>query len=268
MAQTPAPGLTPPPNSIVASAFKRLRSYRIPLYAVYLTTWHMTYTDAVGTTAWEARHRYAVRESDELENATLGTQSDGKLPKADVLPVFLGPLAWNVRVVAPAHEDDAMRPDVSSVLRTIATVVAREPPVYDVRLTGIESQDGHRLYHVTLRPLEHPEKHNLRDLWVDVQTFDLWKVRFIGVYSPDARQPKRTSEVTIQFAPVGGYWILSEAIWSYAPFVDSARYVYDVSMDNIAFPATLPDWLFDRHAYDAHRAAGEQDVLNAFLPPG
>ncbi|HEY6485025.1 MAG TPA: hypothetical protein VIX83_01415 [Candidatus Cybelea sp.] len=48
-------------------------------------------------------------------------------------------------------------------------------------------------------------------------------------------------------------------------------HMFDVMTLRVAFPPTLPDWLFDQSAYDRHQKAGEPDILdkilNASKPP-
>jgi hypothetical protein len=189
----------------------------------------------------------------------------GPLPNADIWPVFQGPFAWTLLPAAPRQTGGAsMQPDVSA-LRVIANVAAFARPDYAIDLVGIETVDDHSTYHLRLRPLTDPAKHNLRDLWVDVTTYDLWKAHYIGTYGGYglyASDGLSQSDVTAYFKPVLKYWIVSHMVWTY----DYKGHIdYDTSTVEIAFPSALPDWLFDADAYAQHQKAKEPDILYQVL---
>jgi hypothetical protein len=213
-------------------------------------------------------HRYAVRLSDGMENASDAIPS-GKLPPALIVPEFLGPFAWRLRSsirVAPAGAID-MLPDVGG-LKTIATVVAVAQAPYAIggigdRMPPVENVEGHQTYHLQLRPRSDPEKHNLRDLWIDVGTNDLRKAHFVGTYAPTPKAPVSPTDVTVYFRNVLGCWVVTRAIWTYqdAP----VSFEFDVQNDEIGLPATLPDWLFNPEQYRQHQLAGDPDYIGALL---
>jgi hypothetical protein len=265
---------TPPSaQTIFEDSFRRLQSYPVPPYAVWTTTWHITahpmgyYT---GETTSVESHRYAVRLSDGMENVS-DQPADGKLPPALILPEFLGPFAWRLRtsVRPPSTLDQRidMRPDVAG-LATIAHVVAIAKPAYAF---GSDPQtplpqetiDGRSVYHARLSPLDHPQQHNLRDLWIDVQTHDIVRAHFVGTYAPVPKAPISDTDVTVSFRDVLGSWVVTEASWTYDD--PPVRYRFDVINDELALPAQLPDWLFDATAYREREAAGEPDYLGLLL---
>lgn len=43
--------------------------------------------------------------------------------------------------------------------------------------------------------------------------------------------------------------------------------MFDVQIDRIAFPQTLPDWLFDAKQYRVHQNAREPDIVERFVGP-
>ena len=213
-------------------------------------------------------HRYAVRLADGMENVS-DPAPNGKLPPAMIAPEFLGPFAFTTRSsvhVAPRGNGVTMLPDVAG-LKTIATVVAIAQPAYTIGSTEdtppIEQIDGHEAYHLRLHPRSDPEKHNLRDLWIDVQTHDLWKAHFVGTYRPTPRAPVSPTEVTAYFRDVLGCWVVTRAVWTYQN--PPVLFEFDVQNDEIGLPATLPDWLFDEAAYRKHQLAGEPDYLGIVL---
>ena len=213
-------------------------------------------------------HRYAVRLSDGMENVSDPVPS-GKLPPALILPEFLGPFAWTLRtsVRVPPLNGVSMMPDVEG-LKTIARVVAFAQPAYvlansPTQAPPIENVDGHQSYHLALRPIDDPRKHNLRDLWIDVTTHDLWKAHFVGTYAPGPGAPISRTDVTVYFRPVVGCWVVTRATWTYedAPI----HYDFDVANNEIGLPGTLPDWLFDSAEYRKHQLAGEPDYTGELL---
>jgi hypothetical protein len=198
----------------------------------------------------------------------------GKLPPAMILPEFLGPFAWRLRAsvhVAPengtapkagSESGASMQPDISG-LRTIASVVAVAQLPYTAHLVGIENVEGHQAYHVTLAASNDPRTHNLRDLWIDTQTYDLLKAHFTGTYAPTLDDVPSKTEATVYFREVLGCWVVTRAIWTY--LASDALFTFDVQNDEIALPATLPDWLFDNDAYRRHEMAGDPDYLGVVL---
>lgn len=273
MAQTfaasPTPSATPIPSlhEIFDMAFRRLQSYPVPSYAIWTSTWHVHVT-TIGFGGEESSdveaHRYAVRLADGMENESNPIAS-GKLPPAMILPEFLGPFAWRLRSsvrVPPTGGGPFMQPDISG-LRTIASVVAVASLPYSVKLLGVEDIEGNPTYHLQLRPLYDPRTHNLRDLWIDTQTYDLRKAHFTGTYAPTLSDLPSDTDATVYFREILGCWVVTRAIWTYLGKADF--FTFDVQNDEIALPATLPDWLFDAGAYRMHETAGEADYLEIVL---
>lgn len=266
----PAAGFTTA-QRIVDAAFRRLQSYPVPPYAIWTATWHIAQRPMgyyTGESSSVQAHRYAVRLSDGMENVSDPIPS-GKLPPAMILPEFLGPFAWTFRSsvhVAPPGNGVTMLPDFAG-LKTIATVVAVATPSYTIATTGqappLETVDGHETYHLRLRPRTEPEKHNLRDLWIDIRSHDLWKAHFTGRYEPSANAPVSPTDVTVNFRNVLGCWVVTRAVWTYedAPIA----YRFDVQNDEIGLPGSLPDWLFSAAQYREHQLAGEPDYLGVVL---
>ncbi len=261
-------------QQIFDAAFRRLQSYPVPAYAVLTDTWNITQRPMgfyTGESSSVEVSRYAVRLSDGMENVSRPIPS-GKLPPALILPEFLGPFAWTMRSsvrVAPAGGDAgamSMTPDLAG-LKTIATVVAVAKAPYTVGHSDstppIEDVDGHRAYHLELHPKSDPQRHNLRDLWIDVATYDLWKAHFVGTYAPTPKAPISPTDVMVRFRNVLGCWVVTRAIWTYDD--PPISYHYDVQSDEIALPTELPDWLFNAAEYRQHELAGEADYLGLLL---
>ena len=268
---TPQSASLSPVQRIFDEAFRRWQTYPVPPYAIWTTTWHISaipmgfYT---GTSSGVEFHRYAVRLADGMENVSDPIPS-GKLPPALILPEFLGPFAWVTRTsvrVAPTGGEVSMLPDVAG-FKTIARVVAVAKPAYTIgnsaQTPPIEEVEGHETYHLRLEPRDDPQKHNLRDLWIDVRTYDLREGTLRRNVQADAQG---TGE------PDGRHRLLSQRAWllgRYARDLDlhnaPLSFNFDVQNDEIGLPATLPDWLFDAAEYRKHQVAGEPDYLGILL---
>lgn len=270
---TPATDASQQPQSaqrIIDAAFRRLQSYPVPPYAVFTDTWHTTQRP-MGFYTGEQKsldvNRYAVRLEDGMENTT-GAGVYKRLPPAIIGPQFLGPFGWILRTSvhpppAPGPDAVSMAPDTAG-LKTIASVLAVAKPSYTIGdAVPVENVEGHQCYHLTLHPSDDPEKHNLRDLWIDVQTYDLWKAHFVGKYRPVPGAPISPTDVTVYFRNVVSCWVVAHAIWTYQD--PPVSYNFDVTTDEIALPKTLPGWLFNQSEYDQHVRAGEPDYLGNVL---
>jgi hypothetical protein len=259
------------PEQIFAATFAKLHSYPVAPYVIYGTFWNISQTYTAGgtrqTVSYTAQHRYAVRSSDGVDNIML-KRSGKELPTAAMAHEFVGPFGWSLRGPAHARTSSGMSPDVESGLKVIATVAAVARPPYTISLAGLEAVDGHATYHLKLTPDDEPDKHNLRDLWVDRTTFDLRKAHFVGTYSPDGVEPASPSDVTVLFGPIGEYWIAMRDIWTFRQFDNGIYFLFDAQITSIAFAKSLPDWIFDASGYEKHRAAKEPDCLQTILDTG
>jgi len=263
IAPTPSPAALPPTQAIVQRAYERMRSYSTPPYVVYLTTEN-------GDT-----HRIAFRASDEMMNDSEYLHEES-LPFANIYRAFVGPLSITVHEAvvhaspapspgstpsqaplaasSPPSEDSSLVSD----LKTIAVVSAHARPVYRVRLVRAESMDGHETYRVSLDPTADPVRFPLRDLWIDQKTGDVWRADYV---TTDFNFPGATVYLTVNFEPVGPYWIAAGWVAIYHFSGATPPFYRELKILKMRFPATLPDWLFDEHAYDQHRRAHDEDPL-------
>ena len=267
---TATPPASPSPRELFDRAFTRLASYPVAPYAVEMATRHEVTSspepDRAGTS--EFVMRYAFRSSDGAENFTLYPLRGGPLPEALIVHAVLGPFMWSIRrenVTATSESDEPAMPDVPQPLKTIARVVVYGPPKYVIELSGIETVDGHPCYHLRLRPLSDPQRHNLRQLWVDTTTYDLWKATFDDSYQPLPTAPSSPTTFTSVFARVGTYWVVSRLHWTWSDVRDSVFVDINMEINKMVFPATLPDFLFDQTEYDKRQHAGDTDPLEAIL---
>lgn len=127
---------------------------------------------------------------------------------------------------------------------------------YAVALAGVEQLSGHPVYHLTLHPLADERSHPLKDLWVDVNSFEVYRshLKAGGTLGPLTG----AIEATADFAPVGPYWMVTHLVADgsgHVAFIsDSGHYEYAFS--DFGFPASLPCWYFDPREFKSHACAG------------
>ena len=263
LAQTPAappsPAATSQPNEILFKALARLRSYGTPPYVVYVIEENGAY------------RRVAFRGADEMMN-DVALPAGATLPNARIYRAFVGPLSRSVHeaIATPSPAGTTTSPlpnatspalagnDLESTLKTIAVVSSRGH-LYDVMTTGIETMNGHSVYHIALHPRRDPEENKIRDLWIDTSTYDV--VRADYVQAPDIQIVGGEADLTVDFMTVGNYRIAASWMAVYhAPGMRTGVY-RQLRVVKMAFPQTLPDWLFDEPSYAKRVREHEPDYL-------
>jgi hypothetical protein len=125
---------------------------------------------------------------------------------------------------------------------------------YSITLVGVEDYEGRSVYHLGFTPLPNVSQkdHPLRDLWVDTQSFQVWKAHAdaAGSLGP------LTGEIggTAEFQPVNGNWLMSHvtAFGKGHAFIISDSGQYEYYFSGFDFPNTLPDWYFDPDLFRHH----------------
>ena len=248
--------MIPPTPAIIQHAYERLRSYGTPAYVVYMT-------DENGDI-----HRIAFRGSDEMMNDAQLIRGE-PLPIANIYRAFVGPLSITVheavvRSTPGASAQPSATPEAQeqsslvSDLRTIATVSAHAKPVYTVDDRGIETVDGYQDYHLQLNPTLDPTRYVLRDLWIDTTTYDVRRADYV---TTDTNFPGATVYLTVNFAPVGPYWIAARWVAIYHFEGPGTPFYRELKVVEMRFPETLPGWLWNQHDYDEHRREHTPDPL-------
>jgi hypothetical protein len=124
---------------------------------------------------------------------------------------------------------------------------------YVVSYVGLENYDGHSVYHLALRPVKDENKHPWKDLWVDVDTFQVRKAHADA--SGNAGPLSGRAIADVEFAPIGNYWMVKQASADaegrFGIISDSGHYEYYFS--DFGFPNTLPDWYFNETDFDRHK---------------
>jgi len=133
------------------------------------------------------------------------------------------------------------------------TAIVKIP--YDISLDVAETYEGHPVYHLLLSPQHDPDIYRLRELWIDKQTFDVWHIRAISIAQVGViHQPFVYNAF---FKPVESYWMLDKVLASGRLRVFLFQYggSGDITFPSIEFPATVPEWAFDRKLFEEHEKA-------------
>jgi hypothetical protein len=251
-ASSPMPSPTAIPVEIFRAAMKRIRSYSEPDYIDGITTWHVAAAPRRGEHlppyTYDVRERITLRTSDRIERVrgTITSRQSGEYETA-IAPAFFGPDAWAVHGVV-RHRDDriVMQPDIPPNLKTIAAVVSYEKLYYTISLAGIDTlTNGHRAYHLLFAPLTDPKVHNLRQMWVDVASSDIWKAVTTGQYALPEFGPG-PAVLEQMFDNVRGHWLVQRAAWSYEPPHSPYSFQFEMQYDQMTFPKAIPAAFFLR----------------------
>ena len=140
-------------------------------------------------------------------------------------------------------------PEESGAPKTIAVTRVRSRP-YAVTIVGFETVDGIDTVHLKLVPYSAPDRHIVRDLWIDRTTFGV--VRLGG----EARAAAGLAHATFEarYAETA----TSQELLLVTGYVKAQLALFKIGADfrfaqsNVTFPGTLPDWYWDQRAYDEH----------------
>lgn len=153
-------------------------------------------------------------------------------------------------------------PDVSDI-KTIATALAIGRPSYNIRFVGIDTINGAKTYHLALKPLVDPHRHNLRELWIDASNYNIVRAVIEGEYRLRDDDVLADTLVTEDFGDVGGYWLVVHKLWSYYRPFSAITYRFDFASLSMQFPPSVPVWLFDRKAFMAHAFSTSDPILKS-----
>ncbi|HET7813642.1 MAG TPA: hypothetical protein VFL13_04650 [Candidatus Baltobacteraceae bacterium] len=171
---------------------------------------------------------------------------------------YFAPDMWLIRHPSKAPSQNGrsgFSPDLSD-LHTIASVVSVPKPSYTITLAGVDALNngGGTAYHLKLVPLDEPLRHNLRELWVNAQTFAVDRAVVYGDYAPRPLDLVERTTVTEDFGQVGPYWVMIHDVWTWRDAPNNVDFTYDASFLKMSFPDDIPGWYFDRKEFDKHRS--------------
>lgn len=159
--------------------------------------------------------------------------SDSPQPVTSIGPSCVGPgtspLGFNIAAQYP--HSTQIDPFVSD-LRTIASVHAIH---YEVTLSGEEPIDGHRCYHLLLRPLGNPDYYPLRAVWVDEATSDVRKL----TYAMHQNGWSGAIDYSFEPYPPNDTWWISQITAVWTPSANDrtdAPFTSSLQIENVSFP--------------------------------
>ena len=126
----------------------------------------------------------------------------------------------------------------ASNLPTIATVTAIDR-AYKISLLGIEPLGGLYAYHLRLEPISHPERHRIRELWVDAYTYQVLQLQTQGNFTS---RPMTDVPWLVTFQDVdGSRYIQSETALQPLTFQHDRTFsTASISFDEIRATADSP----------------------------
>jgi hypothetical protein len=165
--------------------------------------------------------------------------------RKEALPDYLGVPLISPRYtfgLSSEHANPTPHPVGADNLPTIATVTATDR-VYDVALLGTETIDGSFTYHLQLQPVSRPNRYRIRDLWIDVYTYQVVRLQAQGNFTGS---PMSDVPWAVTFQDVGGISYIKEEtaleplVFRHDRMFSSARIAFDDIQTADAGPPILP----------------------------
>jgi hypothetical protein len=145
---------------------------------------------------------------------------------------------------APSPEPAASPAPQDGTLRELVRVeaVARD---YAIANAGTERVRGTDAYHLTLTPLRAPNVNRLRDLWVDVRTFETVQLAVHGLFDG---KPYEDARWLVTYVRFGGRGYVQQIATDDTLRFGIDRFVTGLAFDFVGydFPATIPPLTFER----------------------
>lgn len=169
-----------------------------------------------------------------------------------------GPPTADLFEPAPVHphtnpETFVPTPEPSGSLPpTIAVVTALGE--FDYKVTKVATEGN--LLHVSLQARRDPDRNRLRELYVDAKTLELQEV-----VATDKLYDEGEGHVYAMLFTVTLGWMNNMPVVTHIhgtpTYAQDAQYLgvdatVDYDFNDITFPASLPEWYFDKHSYAQH----------------
>jgi hypothetical protein len=252
---------TPSPQRILGLIRARFRSHRPPPpYEVYTIERKQLASNGYPDTTGSYIEHVWVRNSDRAALARRVYRDEYRGPLTFERPAFNedrdpGPPTADLFEPAPLKPhpiDFVPTPEPSQTqLPVIGTTVTTGEYEYKVMSVVLEGSE----LHVTLTPIRDPMRNRLRELWVDKQTYELHKLVATDRLFDDVGKRIFGVTFTVTMGVVDGHPVVTKIHGDVGDgYNDDGREV-DFYFRDISFPATLPDWYFDPHAYAAHEGS-------------
>ena len=249
---TAAPSLSP--DEIFHKAIRALRQNPDPPYITYMM--HEVFVHHGRSYAYDYRVWYRtdgkglMQDVDSARGGRQDTYFGYPFPSAPDNNILLYATPPPISTPLPSPQNSA--PPGMTPAPLLGVEPVRSDRYYDVSFVGRENYEGHQVYHLALRAVRDEQAHPWKDLWIDVNSFQVWKAH---ANASGSRGPGHGSvDATAEFEQIGPYWLLARATGDgevHIGFIsDSGHYEYTFS--DFGFPASVPDWFFDEKAFKKH----------------
>ena len=268
---TPQPAPTPDPVAIYRSALKHLSALPQPAYIDSTMHWKVVAQSTQGRQGYVFDERVLFDSTARRECVLFVPYTTDS--RVIIGPSYFAPDMWLIQrrlaaMTAKQQQGTAVAatssgtpspapnfaPDLSD-LKTIASVVSVAKPSYTIRFAGTDmlTNGGGKAYHLVLDPIDQPQKHNLRELWVNASNDNVMRAVIVGDYRPDSQSLLEQTTVAEDFGYVGPYWVVIHHTWTYRDAPNGVDFQYDATAANMSFPSTIPAWYFDEAQFARHR---------------
>ncbi len=259
-AATPAASPSPSPQRVLGLIRSQFRSHRPPPpYETYTLVRAQKalngYPDPVNS---YIEHVW-MRNVDGAALIRLVYRDEARGPLAFDRPAFNedrdpGPPTADVFEPAPSRPHSVSEPRTPepsfSPLPVIGGVRALIESDYRVEALSTEGA----LVHLSVFPIRDVARNRLREIYADAKTLELRRLIATDTYFVDGGKGG-TYPVTYTFTMgnVQGFPVVTSLHGVVGGGYDGEGKEVDFRFGEIAFPATLPAWYFDRHSYAAHQ---------------
>ena len=172
-----------------------------------------------------------------------------------------GPPTADVFEPAPAKPrppEFVPTPEAQAPLKTIGQVAVSGE--FDYRVVSMETVG--KDVHLVITPTRDPDRNRLREIWADKDTYELKKlVATDKLFSADGRGPIYGVKFTVIMGWLEGHLIVTDIHGLVGANLGNPNDDYsgdgktvDFTFRDVKFPASLPEWYFDKRAYAQHVA--------------
>lgn len=210
---------------------------------------YITYDEKFNIRAGDQNSPYAERGSSEAGIAHVQYRDDGlarvqdqRFGDAPILTQYLDP---GPPELGPYGARRSMWIGVPDALPKIASVRANSSVTCSMDVVPYE---GRQAYHLTFAGAN-PNAPHLDELWVDVQTHDIWKTAMEAPadYVYDSTPRVRLAHYEVELSYEGRYLVVQHVTWTAQVRMgaQSMKMDADYRFEGYAFPQSLPDKLFE-----------------------
>jgi hypothetical protein len=263
---TPEPVPTLSPTQLLARVRAQFRSHRPPpAFESYTIERKQMRNDGYPDVSNSYVFHVWIRNSDRAALKRQVFRDDYEYPPQFDRPAFNeerdpGPPTADIFEPKPARPHPASEPYTPEPAAIAnAPVIGRVQSLveFDYRVTNVQYEGN--LLHLTLAPINDPDRNRLRELYADKDTFELVKlVATDTLFILGPQKDTFAALFTMTMGVVQGVPVVTHIHGvigrnaSGLEYQDDGKLV-DFDFRDINFPATLPDWYFNARTYGAHQ---------------